>query len=77
MDNLFVVLYTCNLQQELLIFNRFTELEDQTKIKSDEANQIITQHNIIRRSYINFLMLPDLIRFIEEFNRLEKDRPNL
>ena len=54
-DNLFVVLFTWNLNQELLIINRFIELEDQTKIKSDEANQIITQYKISMRSYINFI----------------------
>jgi len=39
----------------LLIINRFIELEDQTKIKSDKANQIITQYKIRRRSYLNFI----------------------
>ncbi len=55
MDNLFVVLFTWNLNQKLLIINRLIELEDQNKIKSDEANQIIIQYKIIRRSYLNFI----------------------
>ena len=50
-DNLFIVLYTWNLNKELLTVNRLTELEDQTKIKSDEVNQIITQFKISTRSY--------------------------
>ena len=75
-DNLFVVLSARELNPDLLIVSRLTEAGNFSKLKRAGANHIIMPDKIGGDHMASLLMVPDLIRFMEELSWLE-DSPNL
>jgi len=76
-DNLFVVLSARELNPDLLIISRLTEISNRSKLKRAGANHIIMPDKIGGDHMASLLMVPDLIRFLEELSWLEEDSPNL
>ena len=76
-DNLFVVLSARELNPDLLIISRLTEISNRSKLKRAGANHIIVPDKIGGDHMASLLMVPDLIRFLEELSWLEEDSPNL
>ena len=76
-DNLFVVLSARELNPDLLIMSRLTEISNRSKLKRAGANHIIMPDKIGGDHMASLLMVPDLIRFLEELSWLEEDSPNL
>ena len=76
-DNLFVVLSARELNPELLIVSRLTESSNRNKLKRAGADHIIMPDKIGGDHMASLLMVPDLIRFMEELSWLEEDSPNL
>lgn len=76
-DNLFVVLSARELNPNLLIVSRLTEASNQAKLRRAGADHIIMPDRIGGDHMASLLMVPDLIRFLEELSWLEQDSPNL
>lgn len=76
-DNLFVVLSARELNPNLLIVSRLTEAGNRAKLQRAGADHIIMPDKIGGDHMASLLMVPDLIRFLEELSWLEEDSPNL
>lgn len=76
-DNLFVVLSARELNPDLLIVSRLTESGNRSKLERAGANHIIMPDKIGGDHMASLLMVPDLIRFMEQLSWLEEDSPNL
>lgn len=76
-DNLFVVLSARELNPDLLIISRLTEIGNRSKLKRAGADHIIMPDKIGGDHMASLLIVPDLIRFMEELSWLEEDSPNL
>lgn len=76
-DNLFVVLSARELNPNLLIVSRLTDASNQAKLRRAGADHIIMPDRIGGDHMASLLMVPDLIRFLEELSWLEQDSPNL
>jgi voltage-gated potassium channel len=76
-DNLFVVLSARELNCDLLIVSRLTEASNRNKLERAGANHIIMPDKIGGDHMASLLMVPDLIRFLEELSWLEDAWPNL
>jgi voltage-gated potassium channel len=76
-DNLFVVLSARELNPKLLIVSRLTEAGNLAKLQRAGADHIIMPDKIGGDNMASLLMVPDLIRFLEELSWLEEDSPNL
>ena len=67
-DNLFVVLSARELNPELLIVSRLTESSNRNKLKRAGPDHIIMPDKIGGDHMASLLMVPDLIRFMEELS---------
>ena len=76
-DNLFVVLSARELNPKLLIVSRLTEAGNRVKLQRAGADHIVMPDKIGGDHMASLLMVPDLIRFLEELSWLEEDSPNL
>lgn len=76
-DNLFVVLSAREMNPDLLIVSRLTSAGNRSKLKRAGADHIIMPDRIGGDHMAGLLMVPDLIRFVEELSWLEGDSPNL
>ena len=76
-DNLFVVLSARELNPELLIISRLTEPGNRTKLERAGPDHTIMPDKIGGDHMASLLMVPDLIRFLEELSWLDQDSSNL
>ena len=76
-DNIFVVLSARELNPDLTIVSRLSDPNNRSKLKNAGADHIIMPDKIGGDHMASLLMVPDLIRFLEELSWVGDASPNL